>query len=213
MSSGAASPTSIGRTGRQYARAAGSSRIDITPTRQLANASVSLNPSPSANANGSIYSTWTIDMTKSLFGDDNVLITDEEYQRRVFNAARKGGTFTVCTVGTRVGEFDSTLVYPTFPQALAVFIHLYNQQRRPIMYCAASTSGVLLLPRKSYKDPESPTGWVSSNDATADAAQQLLDAWCRAKGVSNQPQAPMIDTMRTPRRRVRERLPRRRERL
>lgn len=147
------------------------------------------------------------------FDADGALISLEEHQRRVFNAARKGGTFTVCTVGTRVGEFDSTLVYRSYPQALAVFIHMFIQQRRPIMYCAGPVSGVLLLPRKAYKDEESPTGWVSVNDATANAAQQLLDAWCRATGIHNDPRAPMIDKLRTPRRRVRERLPRKRERL
>ena len=139
------------------------------------------------------------------------LITQEENQRRVFNAARKGGTFTVCTVGTRVGEFDSTLVYRTYPQALAVFIHMFNQQRRPIMYCASATSGVLLLPRRSYQDEDRK--WVPVNDATADAAQSLLDAWCRAVGIRNHPHAPFIETMRTPKRRIRLRLPRKRERL
>jgi hypothetical protein len=130
------------------------------------------------------------------------LISIEENQRRVFNAARKGGTFTVCTVGTRVGEFDSTLVYRTYPQALAVFIHMFNQQRRPIMYCASAVSGVLLLPVRSYQDEDRK--WVSVNDATADRAQALLDSWCRGVG---------INTMRTPKRRVRLRLPRKRERL
>jgi hypothetical protein len=150
---------------------------------------------------------------KSWFTEDG-LITQEEYQRRVFNAARKGGTFTVCTVGTRVGEFDMSLVYRTYPQALAVFLHMFNQQRRPLMYCADATSGILLLPRKSYRDDDSPTGWVSVNDATADAAQTLLNAWCRGVGVTNQPLAPAIQAMRTPKRRIRERLPvRKRERL
>lgn len=147
------------------------------------------------------------------FTDDGDLITLEQNQRRVFNAARKGGTFTVCTVGTRVGEFDNTLVYRTYPQALAVFIHMFNQQRRPIMYCASATSGVLLLPVRSYKDEDSPTGWVALNDATADRAQELLNAWCRGVGIRNHPNAPFIKTMRTPKRRVRERLPRKRERL
>lgn len=147
------------------------------------------------------------------FTDDGTLISLEQNQRRVFNAARKGGTFTVCTVGTRVGEFDSTLVYRTFPQALAVFIHFFNQQRRPIMYCASAVSGVLLLPVRSYKTEDSSTGWVSVNDATADRAQELLNAWCRGTGTRAQPAAPMIDTMRTPKRRIRERLPRKRERL
>lgn len=146
----------------------------------------------------------------SWFTEDG-LITQEENQRRVFNAARKGGTFTVCTVGTRVGEFDSTLVYRTYPQALAVFIHMFNQQRRPIMYCANAVSGILLLPRRSYQDEDRK--WVPVNDATADAAQQLIDAWCRAVGIRNHPHAPMIDTMRTPKRRIRERLSRKRERL
>lgn len=144
--------------------------------------------------------------------DDGALISDEENQRRVFNAARKGGTFTVCTVGARVGMFDSTLVYRTYPEALAVFLHMFNQQRRPILYCASATSGVLLLPRRSYQTED--RRWVSVNDATADAAQALLDAWCRGVGVTNQPLAPMINTIRTPKRRTRERLPvRKRERL
>ena len=149
------------------------------------------------------------------FDDDGVVLQDAEYQRRVFDAARKGGTFTVCTVGSRVGSFDSTLVYRTYPQALAVFIHMHNQGRRPLMYCASATSGVLLLPRKSYRSEDSDTGWVASNDATADAAQMMLDAWCRGAGVINQPIAPAIKAMRTPKRRTRERLPivRKRERL
>jgi hypothetical protein len=144
--------------------------------------------------------------------DDDGLISDAEYQRRVFNAARKGGTFTVCTVGTRVGSFDSTLCYHTYPEALAVFLHMFNQQRRPIMYCASATSGLLLLPRRSYQTEDKK--WVSVNDATADAAQTLLDSWCRGVGVKNQPLAPLINTIRTPKRRIRERLPvRKRERL
>lgn len=153
---------------------------------------------------------------KSWFDDDGAIISQEQNVKRVFHAARKGGTFTVCTVGSRVGEFDSTLVYRTYPQALAVFIHMFNQQRRPIMYCAGPFNGVLLLPCKAYKDEESKTGWVTMADATATRAQELLDAWCRGVGVTNQPLAPMIEAMRTPRRpRVRERLPvkRKRERL
>lgn len=144
--------------------------------------------------------------------DDDGLLSEAEFQRRVFNAARDGGTFTVCTVGDRVGSFDNTLVYRTYPQALYAFIHFFNQQRRPVMYCAAATSGVMLLPRRSYQTENKK--WVSVNDATADAAQSLLDAWCRGVGVTNHPTAPFIKTMRTPKRRIRERLPvRKRERL
>ena len=145
--------------------------------------------------------------------DDDGLISDAEHQRRVFNAALcRMGAFTVCTVGERVGEFDSTLSYRTYPEALAVFIHMFNQQRRPIMYCATATSGLMLLPRRSYQTENKK--WVAVNDATADAAQLLLDAWCRGIGIRNQPLAPMINTMRTPKRRIRERLPvRKRERL
>jgi hypothetical protein len=142
--------------------------------------------------------------------DDDGLISDEENQRRVFNAARKGGTFSVCTVGTRVGSFDSVLRYRSYPEALAVFIHMFNQQRRPIMYCSSGTRGLLLLPRRSYKSEER---WVPVNDATADAAQKLLNAWCEALGITNQPIAPAIKAMRTPKRRIRERLSRKRERL
>lgn len=137
--------------------------------------------------------------------DDEGIISPEEGLKRVFDAAREGGTFTVCTKGTRAGELD-VLRYRSYPEALAVFIHLFNQQRLPLMYCATYNRDTQLLPRKTYQGVDKK--WVSTNDATADEAQSLLDAWCRGVGVRNKPSAPLIDTMRTKRRK-----PIKRERL
>jgi hypothetical protein len=125
--------------------------------------------------------------------DEHGMISPEEGLRRVFEAATEGGTFTVCTKGARAGQTD-VLRYRTYPQALAVYVHLFNQQRLPIMYCATFNRDAQLLPRRSYKGED---GWVPMNDATADEAQRLLDAWCRGTGVRNKPTAPLIDTMRT----------------
>lgn len=126
--------------------------------------------------------------------DDRGMIDPDEGQRRVFDAAREGGTFTVCTKGTRAGQID-TLRYRTYPEALAVFIHLFNQERLPLMYCATYNRDSLILPRRSYKNDDGKT-WTTVGDATADFAKQLLDAWCRGVGVKNKPVAPMIETMR-----------------
>lgn len=135
--------------------------------------------------------------------DDEGMISPDEGLKRVFEAALEGGTFTVCTKGERAGQTD-TLRYRTYPEALAVFIHFYNQQRHPLMYCATYNRDAQILPRKAYQGADKK--WVASNDATADEAQALLDAWCRGTGVKNKPSAPLINTMRTPKRRKRERL-------
>lgn len=137
--------------------------------------------------------------------DQEGMISPEEGLKRVFDAAREGGTFTVCTKGNVTGAID-VLRYRSYPEALAVFIHFYNQKRLPLMYCATYNRDSQILPRSTYRDQAK--NWVLGGDATADAAKALLDAWCRGTGVKNKPHAPMIDTMRSKRRK-----PIKRERL
>jgi hypothetical protein len=148
--------------------------------------------------------------------DADGMIKADEGIKRVFLAAADGGNFTViCNVRRGVSE---RYEYRSYPEALAVMLHFLIQdmgtepKRNPLLY-AHTYNRDALISAVGYKDPDTKR-FVSRNDAQADVFQYFLDLWCEHKGIKQKGPAPMIDKLRTPRRKVlRERLPLKRERL
>jgi hypothetical protein len=136
--------------------------------------------------------------------DEQGMISVDEGIKRVFLAAMENGEFTVVT-NVRRGRSE-VLRYRSFLQALPIAIHYHNQERLPLLY-ATTHNREALIDARSYKDPD--TGkWVAKCDAVADVYQYFLNLHCSVKGIKNIDPAPMIQTMRTPKRKVpRERLP------
>lgn len=150
--------------------------------------------------------------------DNEGMISADEGAERVFLAAADGGVFTVVS-NVKRGRSER-LEYRTYPQALAVMLHYLIQdmgaddtmKRNPLLY-AATYNRDTLISAVGYKDKETKQ-FVSRNDAQANVFQHFLDLWCKHKGIKQDGPAPMIDKLRTPRRKVRrERLPIKRERL
>lgn len=144
--------------------------------------------------------------------DENGMITVDEGQLRVFNAAAQGGLFTVCTRGMRLGQWDR-LEFRSFAAALPVFVHYNVQKRLPLMYAAVGpvedslNRDGLIAPGKGYKDKD--TGkFVQANDATANILDFAYRHWCDLKGFTPHDQIiGIINILRSPMRIKRERLP------
>lgn len=169
---------------------------------------------PSTPANRKLT---TFEKATSWIGPDG-LITWDEGSERVFLAAAEGGGFSVVwNVHRGVKERRDVRSYP---EALYMLLHILIQdfaapealQRNPAIYAFISNRDTMIS-AVAYKDKETKK-FVAKHDALADVLQHYLDLWCKHLKIKQSGPSPLIDKLRTPRRKVRrERLPIKRERL
>lgn len=159
----------------------------------------------------------TFEKATSWQGPEGMINADEGAER-VFLAAADGGGFSVVWDVQR-GRKERRDVR-SYPEALYMLLHILiqdwglpeNKRRSPAIY-AFTYNRDTMISANGYKDKE--TGkYVAKHDALADVLQHYLNLWCKHLHIKQQGPSPLIDKLRTPRRKIqRERLPIKRERL
>jgi hypothetical protein len=150
--------------------------------------------------------------------DEHGMISADEGAKRVFLAAAENGGFSIVW-DVHKGRKERRDVR-SYPEALYMLLQILisdkglpeNVQRQPALY-AFTHNRDTMISAVGYKDKETKA-FVRKCDALADVLQEYLDLWCAHVGQKQTGPSPLINKLRTPKRKVtRERLPIKRERL
>lgn len=165
-------------------------------------------PVPTSTANRELT---TFEKATSWIGPDGMISADEGAERVFLAAADNGGYSVVWNVHRGTKERRDVRSYP---EALYMCLHILiqdlgvpeNLQRQPAIY-AFTHNRDTMISAVGYKD-KATKQFVRKQDAVADVLQHYLDLWCKHRGIKQDGPSPLINKLRTPRRKiVRERLP------
>ena len=171
-------------------------------------------PIPSSPANRDLT---TFEKATSWVDEHGMISVDEGAKRVFLGAADNGGFSVVWDVHKGTKERRDVRSYP---EALYMLVHIRIQdfglpdmlQRRPAIYSFTHNRDTMIS-AVGYKDKETKA-YVAQHDALADVLQHYLNLWCEHFRIKQTGPSPLIDKLRTPKRKVRrERLPIKRERL